>query len=607
MWLQGMLYFGIVIFTGLVAFTPLLEESVAIVEGVPTDTFGPLYDVYLIYTLVTFLVVIMLVIWKLRKIEGLDKKKFSIVALGFITFFFLGMMTNVILPIYGIFILQAESVSFLLFFFVSVLIAVYKQRFFNLTYITLQLLRSVIVFILFGGFSALYYTLIHYLFLETDVLIIVAIAVTLAFITYRWIDKKFPDLYLPEFLHLRNALARFNHEIFSTKTHDQIDDKIQETFEEKLNIKNARLYILETEEIGDDFTKALAKAKDVVVLEELLLETNTTRDTTVLIENMKELGAALCIPLRKEGRMIGFLKLGERQRNKSFSREEIDEIYKVIPSLEVALMNILITNSLREENDIMKEIIHARTKTLKKNNKKLEKMIEQQNNFISLTAHEFRTPLTVAILGLEQISFVHKGKVSSELEEDIKTSHEQLNKLTELINRLLEIRRIDDNKIPVVFEKINIIKFIRDNVKGMNLLAQKDDVEILFKGPRIKTKIIETDAVKLKEILDNLLQNAIKFSEKNQQVEVTAKISRKNKKVIIKVQDHGRGIAKKDQKIIFEKFQQGSQYNQGVGIGLYLCKKYVELLEGNITVTSKKGSGATFTVEIPFTPNIDKN
>src|SRR5690606_39297013 len=113
---------------------------------------------------------------------------------------------------------------------------------------------------------------------------------------------------------------------------------------------------------------------------------------------------------------IGFLLLGNKSLNKAFSREEIEEIKKTIPNMEVTLMNIIITNSLQEENDIMKKVIHERTKTLKKNNKKLEKMIEQQNNIISLNAHEFRTPLTVAILGLEQISFVHKGKVSPELE-----------------------------------------------------------------------------------------------------------------------------------------------------------------------------------------------
>lgn len=592
----------------LCAFTPLVEESIYIEGEVQVDVFGPLYALYLQTMLFHMVLATVLLVGKFFKVTGIERKQLLYTSLGFFLFIFSAVMTNVVLPVFDIFIFQAEAPAFTLFFSFLVLFAIYKQRFFRFSFIALGVLRFSIIFAIFISISVGAYFIFSWLFTGLNTLLVYTLSISIGYFANSILSKYFPDLYSPGFHQLRNALAEFNYEILNAKTHDQIDDKIQKTFEEKLNIKNVRLYILEAEGMGDDiatyredgFTEKLAKAKDVVVLEELLLESKKTQRTAMLIENMQELGAALCIPLRREGRMIGFLKLGERQRKKSYSREEIDEIYKVIPSLEVALMNILINDSLREENDIMKEIIHARTKTLKKNNKKLEEMIEQQNNFISLTAHEFRTPLTVAMLGLEQISYTHKGKVSAEIAEDIQTSHEQLDKLTQLINRLLEMRRVDDDRIPVNLEKVDIVKLVRDTTKGMNLLAEQEEKEVSYSGPKAK-KIVKTDEVKLKEVIDNLIQNAIKFSKKGGKIEITLRISKKEEKAFVKIKDYGRGIRKKDQKIIFDKFQQGSQYNQGVGIGLYLCKKYMHLLKGDITVSSKLGHGSTFIVEIPLT------
>ncbi|MCA9374652.1 hypothetical protein KC725_05835 [Candidatus Peregrinibacteria bacterium] len=600
-WLIRSIWTFAILLWGLATFTGAVESGVYMDGNIQVDIFGPWYSIYLIYTVILFISALYLAISKIKNSKGVERTKILFASVGFIIFVFMGIMTNIILPVFDIFILQSEAGLFSLTFFIGVFIAIYKQRFFNMTFLTLRGLRTLILLIIFFILLVSTYSILRYTQPDIDRAIVIGISSVVTFFSQRWIQKKFPDLYGPGYHQLRNALSEFNYEIFEAKTHDEIDDKLKKTFEEKLNIKNPYLYILETEEMGSNFTKELSKIKDVVVLEELLLESNKSQQTQMLIENMRELEAALFIPLKREGRLIGLLKLGERQQKKSFSREEIDEIRKVIPSLEVALMNILINDSLREENDIMKEIIHARTKNLKRSNKKLEAMIEQQNNFISLTAHEFRTPLTVAMLGLEQISYTHKGKVSDEVAEDIQTSHEQLDKLTQLINRLLEIRRVDDDKIPLSLEDIDIVKLVRDTAKGMNLLADQEEMEVTYSGPRIK-KIIKTDSVKLKEVLYNLIQNAIKFSKKGDKIEVTLRVSKKENKAFVKIRDYGRGIAKKDQKIIFDKFQQGSQYNQGVGIGLYLCKKYMQLLKGSISVSSRLGHGATFIVEIPINP-----
>lgn len=590
------------------AFTPLIEESIYM-EGIfPIDVFGPLYAVYLIHVLFHLGFSIFCAVRKLFVSKDIEKKKIHYVSLGFFTFIFLAAMTNVILPIFGIFILQREAVAFSLILFFAVLHAIYQYRFFNFTFLTLSFLRYLIIFIIFLTAAGSIILPLRAFFPGMGLAVIHFAGITAGFLVLMVAEKYFPNLYSSSFRRFRKAIAEFSLNIFDCKTFKELQDFVALTFEEKLNVKNARIIVLESSDLRDgipmykpdSFTKELARVKDVLVAEELAVNENPTSQDKFLLQKMKDFNAELCFPLRSERKLIGFFLLGRKRLKKSFSREEIEEIRKTIPGLEVTVMNILITNSLREENDIMKRIIHERTGTLKRNNEKLEKMIEQQNNFISMTAHEFRTPLTVAMLGLEQIQYLHKGKVSSEVEEDILTSHEQLNKLTLLINRLLEMRRVEDDKIPVVMENVNIAEFVRETAKGMQLIANSEEMTVTYKGPREKSVMVKTDRVKLQEILDNLLQNAIKFSEKGGKIEVALSIPKKEKKAVIMVKDYGKGIPKKDQMIIFEKFHQGSRYSQGVGIGLYLCKQYLDLLKGSIRVSSTPGRGATFTVGLPL-------
>lgn len=607
-WGMALLYGTAIGLSAICIFTPLIEESIYLEGEFQVDVFGPLYSLYLYFMLFHMVFAFILVVEKFFRVKGIEKKQVLYAGTGFFLFIVSALMTNVVLPVWDIFMFQAESPIFTLFFCFLVFFAIYKQRFFKFSYVTLSILRYLIAFSIFLSITfGTYYTLLLF-FPTLRMEIVHTISISVGFLVNIGIERYFPNLYSFSFSQFKKTIASFNLHIFDYKTFAELIDFVSFTFYEKLNIKDPRIFILENDDLRDGipmckpdkFTQYLEETGDVIVGEELIAHKGQGGEGERVLKKMQDLSAELCFPLRSQGKLIGLFLLGNKTLKSSFSREEIEEIGKAIPGLEVTLMNILITNSLREENDIMKKIIHKRTVTLRRNNEKLEKMIEQQDNFISLTAHEFRTPLTVAMLGLEQISYLHKGKVSAEVEEDVKTSHEQLYKLAELINRLMEMRRVEDNKIPLVLEELNIVELVKETARGMQLLAQNEGRNVTYKGSLRKSVIVKTDRVKLQEVLDNLLQNAIKFSKKGGKVEVNLSISEKKKTASIAIKDYGKGISKKDQKVIFDKYQQGSHYNQGIGIGLYLCKSYMDLLKGKINVKSTLGKGATFTVEIPI-------
>lgn len=592
------------VFFGIAGFTPLLEKSLYLKGGVLMDSFGPFYPFYLTYIFLSVGYVVATFIRKIIKIQGMEKEKVIYVASGFLTFVFLVIISNIVLPAFGIFTLEPFSVTCTLTFFLSVFYAIYKKRFFNFSYVTLNITRKITIIVAFLVALALFHMIASHLHFSE--MMLYGFGATFGLLVYTQLEKYFPPFYSSSFRYLKNVLIEFETNVYNTKVYDHFLDLFQHVFVEKLNFSNVKIFLLEKKRsnrhfptyVEDRFTSELSKVRDVLVYEELPSK-SPTPGTKIVLEKMRKWKAFLCFPLYSEGKMIGFFTLGNKPKKSAYGQEEIYEILKVKRSIEICFMNIFITNTLREENDIMKKIIAEKTETLKRYNKELQKMIDQQDNFISLMAHEFKTPLTAMILGLDHILTVRQKDLPGDVADDLQTTQKQLNKLTILINRLLEIRWVEDKNIEVNLEDLELIGFLREEIDSMRKIAATRGIHIKFMLDSEITWPMLTDRVKLQQVLSNLLQNAVKFSQHGGGVKVTLEIDKAKKMASISIQDKGKGIPKKDLPIIFHKFQQGSSKGGGIGIGLYLCREYVRLLRGHIDVESTPGKGSTFTITLP--------
>lgn len=226
---------------------------------------------------------------------------------------------------------------------------------------------------------------------------------------------------------------------------------------------------------------------------------------------------------------------------------------------------------------------------------------EMKGEFVSVAAHQLRTPLAaikwafeLAIKELEN----HPEKVAV-----IQRGYESSQRMLDLVNSLLNVDRIESGKFDFRFETINLTDLVRNYIEEVvHEEALVHGVRIKFFSNESQDLYISADQEKLKLVLQNLLENALKYTETTGEVRV--EVSREGEFAKVSVSDTGIGIPLEAQKHLFEKFYRADNARRlqtdGSGLGLYIVKRVVERHEGAVTFTSKPGAGTTFTITLPL-------
>ena len=228
--------------------------------------------------------------------------------------------------------------------------------------------------------------------------------------------------------------------------------------------------------------------------------------------------------------------------------------------------------------------------------KKERELIELKSRFVSMVSHEIRTPLNV-ILASSQILERYGEKWSNEKKNEFFSRiKESVNKMTELLNDVLLIGKVEFGKKDLNLTPVDLIKFCRELVSEMQLGTGKPTITFVSKTPNAKAQI---DKKLLRQILSNLLSNAVKYSPQGSTVHF--ELSCQDAEAIFEIRDEGIGIPLADQHKIFESFHRASNAKNitGTGLGLAVVKQSVDMHGGKITVSSDVGVGTTFTVVLP--------
>lgn len=254
----------------------------------------------------------------------------------------------------------------------------------------------------------------------------------------------------------------------------------------------------------------------------------------------------------------------------------------------------------KDSDEIM--IISTNISKVKEAQKLAEHSLKVKSQFLSNMSHELRTPLN-GILGFTKL--MKKTKLNNQQLEYLNIIDNSGNHLLNIINDILDLSQIESGKFQFVSEKFNI-KHSLENIMAM-VMPKVMDKNIQLKlqiDPEIPDYLVG-DEVKINQVLINLVNNAIKFTEKGE-VKLHAILERINNRVAIinfNVEDTGIGIPDDKLSIIFENFTQLSENKsklvEGTGLGLTITKRITELLGGSITVSSKVGEGSVFSVTIP--------
>jgi signal transduction histidine kinase len=284
--------------------------------------------------------------------------------------------------------------------------------------------------------------------------------------------------------------------------------------------------------------------------------------------------------------------------------------YEVLTNNKAYLVNsIPILDSKNAFQEVL-IIIRNITGTIKlENNLKRAQEKEKEFNvlrsrFVTLASHEFRTPLSTILTSV----FLLENYAGEDYEQEKKSYIDKIKRavhnLTGLLNDFLSVGKLEEGKIKVAFDEFELKPLLEDILQEV-VSIKKVRQDIVFKF-EAESDFVMTDKNLLKNIVMNLLTNAVKYSAPKEEIQLDVLLKKDFMK--IKVRDKGTGIPETEQSQIFKRFFRGQNANniEGTGLGLNLVKKYIRLLKGNIEFTSQVDKGSTFIVTIPIDKSIEK-
>jgi signal transduction histidine kinase/DNA-binding response OmpR family regulator len=265
---------------------------------------------------------------------------------------------------------------------------------------------------------------------------------------------------------------------------------------------------------------------------------------------------------------------------------------------------------------------------LEKAQRKNEEQIhEMKLKFFTNISHEFRTPLTLISWPLKKL--INAGNITEEQREELEVVKRNSNRLLQLINQIVDLRKLEKGKSKLNISKIEVIDFIKEMQQGFLSEVKSKKINFIFESP-FSALEIEADKEKLDTLVYNLLSNAYKYVSEKGQIKIVVNKTISNSStayanqlsfgkigndnfVEILVEDSGSGIDSEDLLHIFNRFEQGKSSGkkelkniEGSGIGLSLCKEYTLLHHGEITAQSTVGKGSRFTILLPLKQKAQK-
>ncbi len=322
-----------------------------------------------------------------------------------------------------------------------------------------------------------------------------------------------------------------------------------------------------------------------------------------LREVFRETETLLAITIRVEGRKSAVLLLGSKLSGEIYNQRDIDFFAVFAPEVGISIQNAKSYTEIKNFSKKLEQRVIERTQELKEaQERELEKahsVAKLKDEFVFVAAHELRTPIT-AIRGFLELVNDTKGAYPKDVQEDLDNIESASSHLNQLVNDLLEIARSESDVMKVQTEPVDIAAQLEAIVAEVGSLAAKKHVTVKIGSYQNGVKAL-ADPAKLKEVLVNLVGNAIKYNRDNGLVEINT-INTDNS-IFIEVRDTGFGIPEDQAAKIFEKFfRASSEHTQGIigtGLGLFITRMLVEKMGGSIVFTSVEGEGTTFSVQLP--------
>lgn len=227
-----------------------------------------------------------------------------------------------------------------------------------------------------------------------------------------------------------------------------------------------------------------------------------------------------------------------------------------------------------------------------------------KTEFVSIASHQLRTPLSIIKWYVEFLcKKEEQAKFDQKEKKYIQTIGDANQRMIRLVNDLLDISRVESGKIVIRPQPLNLVEMISNIIAEYRPLVEKQGIRINFKSDQA-VPLVEADPKRISMAIDNLISNAVKYTQDDQKSQISLELSREGKKVLFTIADNGVGIPERDKKKIFKKFFRADNImklqTSGTGLGLFIAKAIIESHQGKIWFVSQEGAGTTFYFNLPL-------
>ncbi|OGW04072.1 MAG: hypothetical protein A2889_00585 [Nitrospinae bacterium RIFCSPLOWO2_01_FULL_39_10] len=349
--------------------------------------------------------------------------------------------------------------------------------------------------------------------------------------------------------------------------------------------------------LGDDFEEDIrdSSLKNVIEkgepriindLEDYLKKKPDSLSTQKIVsEGIK---SNLTLPLLVKGKPVGVIFFSSRDKN-TYSKKDSEYLKLIAGHIAISFERAILIEELEKTNERLRE---------------LNKM---KDEFVSIVSHDLRSPLTGIMLCSDMFLMKIFGELTEKQKEAVQSIKKATQHLTKLINNLLDLAKIEAGKIELHKLKGKIGGAVKESINAMQFNAHEKKIDIKLNLPEAEPEI-NADWLKIFQVMNNLIGNAIKFTHEGGSVTINVIYSQDGAEV--SVADTGQGIAEDDIPLIFDKFRQvkskATRGEKGSGFGLAIAKNLIKLHGGRIWVESEVGKGSTFYFSIPINQKMCK-
>ena len=263
---------------------------------------------------------------------------------------------------------------------------------------------------------------------------------------------------------------------------------------------------------------------------------------------------------------------------------------------ELKLMHARQHKLIARQRDLISELVEAKSE-LDHHRREAERISDNKSRFIAMMSHEFRTPLA-SIINYAELA-LDEGTTGNDREKSIETIARSAQHLTSLVEAVLDDASLDAGQVELLEQDFDLLALLGDMAAMMAPMAAEKGLSFATYVASDVPGVVSADEVRLRQILINLLGNAVKFTHEGG-VKLTATFN--DGRLVVTVSDTGPGISAEDQETIFQAFERGSGRTEaGAGLGLTITMRLVELMSGEVSLDSMPGEGCTVSVHLPVT------